>query len=194
MFTFLTIFCDENPRAYLFTCCVIFLIWARMLYARLFDSCSTSLKNDSSAPTQYTPIQRRSNVATVFKRHATNIPWIEGIVFDFNRCFFPSLSTNMQIFCVARQPTIFFVLVHVGDKMSSVFENAIMLLCLLISIGSAESNRLRTSIGANLAEKCLMGAPLAWNGFDKQPLGMQFENTGFDGNFMQISRREWNKW
>lgn len=57
---------------------------------------------------------------------------------------------------------------------------------LLKSIESAESNRLPTNIETNLAEKYLMSAPLTWFGFDKQPLRMQFENTGFDGNFMQI--------
>lgn len=49
-----------------------------------------------------------------------------------------------------------------------------------------ECNRFCTNIETNFMEKFFTTMPLTWNGFVAQPTRMLFQNTGYDGNCMQM--------
>lgn len=59
---------------------------------------------------------------------------------------------------------------------------------LYLRTASIECNRFSTNIETNFAEKFFTWMPLMWNGFMNQPTRMLFQNTGYDGNCMQMTK------
>lgn len=60
-------------------------------------------------------------------------------------------------------------------------------MCICVYLASIECNRFSTNIETNSAEKLFMGTPLTWNGFENSPIRILLENTGHDGNCMQMT-------
>lgn len=76
---------------------------------------------------------------------------------------------------------------HSFKSHSNANKNNNFCLCIAASSSSIGCNKFPTNIETNFAEKIFTNIPLTWTGFSNRPQRMLIQNTGYDGNCMQMT-------
>lgn len=159
MFAFLLRFYDENSTIYMIVCCSMLLLWLYFMYMEFFPS-----PVDRNRLGMDSCGQQKSETRTISCDFmCKEIPWIKGEVEYYIR---------MHRFAKKKPRTL--------SSMQIKFS-----ICTVPN----ECNRFSTNIATNLAKYSFTSTPLTWIGFANKPTEIRLENTGNDGNCMQIDQK-----
>lgn len=169
MFAFFSQFLDVHPTIFLIICCSTALLWLHIAFINCNAFQTNRLDVDSVHERMQTPTFPNNS-------NHRSIPWIKGIEREVQKW-------NCWIF------RFLFLFPHAFHANKILYLRTAAAAIVTVETGSSnECNRFSTNIETNFMEKFFTTIPLTWNGFVVQPTRMLFQNTGYDGNCMQMTK------
>lgn len=163
MFAFLSQVLDMHPTIYLIICCTMLVLWLHVA----FINCDADQTN-------------RLDVDSVHEKMQT-------LTFpnNSNHLGIPSIKGRKTLNC---DSGFHFRMHFMQIKFLYLRAVAAPEGASTASTAPIKCNRFSTNIETNFMEKFFTTMPLTWNGFVAQPTRMLFQNTGYDGNCMQMTK------
>lgn len=163
MFAFLSQVLDVHPNIYLIICCTMLVLWLHVA----FINCDADQTNRLDVDSVHEKMQ---TLTFPYNSNHLGIPSIKGkknVELRFRFPFPHAFHANKILYLRA---------VAAPEGASTA------------ATAPIECNRFSTNIETNFMEKFFTTMPLTWNGFVAQPTRMLFQNTGYDGNCMQMTK------